>query len=55
MSHRINEVALSRPGSTFGIRQFSDQCLEALKVFYSEGREMTVAARKLLPVSPRFG
>jgi hypothetical protein len=33
MTHRINEVALSRPGSTFVIRQFPDQSLEAFEGF----------------------
>src|SRR5882762_11862374 len=45
MTHRINEVALSRPGNTFGVRQFSDQSLEALKVFHGDGGHEIVAAR----------
>jgi hypothetical protein len=45
MTHRINDLALSHSGNTFVIRRFSDQSLEALKVFHGEMNHEVVAAR----------
>jgi len=56
MTHCINELALSRSGNTFVIRQFSDQSLEAFEGFPWRGESRgSSGTRKLLPVSPRFG
>ena len=45
MTHRINELALSRPGTPFSSGNFRIKVLKRLKVFHGEVSHEVAAAR----------